>query len=189
MRLLCPWDFLGKKVEWVAVSSFRGYSWPRDRTCISCISWIAGRFFTCWAIGKALTLDSDPSYSSSLCTACVHSLVWLFATPWTIAHQDHLSMEFSRQGYWSGLPFAPPGELPDPARELVSPALADGFFTTVPPEKPLLVNHQKPKSTRDNKAMSILLILKLLYLSLIPWKSVIFKAYMVNFGQLKYSVY
>ena len=56
-------------------------------------------------------------------------------------------MEFSRQGYWSGLPFAPLGELPDPGRELVSPALADGFFTTVPPEKPLLVNHQKPKST------------------------------------------
>ena len=51
-------------------------------------------------------------------------------------------MEFSRQGYWIGFSFAPPGGLPDPGRELVSPALADGFFATVPAEKPLLVNHQ-----------------------------------------------
>ena len=91
-----------------------------------------------------------------------------FVTPWTESRQAPLSTGFPGQEYWSGLPFAPLGELPDPGRELVSPALADGFFTTVPPEKPLLVNHQKPKSTRDNKTMSILLILKLLYLSLIP---------------------
>ena len=35
-------------------------------------------------------------------------------TPWTVAHQAPLSMEFSRQEYWSGLPFPPPGDLPDP---------------------------------------------------------------------------
>ena len=53
-------------------------------------------------------------------------------TPWTIAHQAPLSMEFSRQEYWSGLPFPIPGDLPDPGIEptsLVSPALAGGFFT------------------------------------------------------------
>ena len=67
------------------------------------------------------------------------SRVQLFATPWTVAHEAPLSMEFSRQEYWSGLPFPSPGDLPDPGIEqvsLASPALAGGFFTTVPPRKP-----------------------------------------------------
>ena len=57
-------------------------------------------------------------------------------TPWTVASQASLTMEFSRQEYWSGLPFFPPGDFPDPGiktASLVSPALADGFFTTAPP--------------------------------------------------------
>ena len=65
------------------------------------------------------------------------SQVQLFETPWTVAHQLLLPMEFSRQAYWSGLPFPTPGDLPDPEMEptsLVSPALAGGFLTTVPPE-------------------------------------------------------
>ena len=70
---------------------------------------------------------------------CVPSHVRLFVTPWTIACQAPLSMEFSSQEYWSGLPFPPPGDLSDAGSEavsLVSPALAGGFFTTVPPGKP-----------------------------------------------------
>ena len=70
---------------------------------------------------------------------CMLSHVWLFTTPWTVACQAPLSMEFSRQEYWSGLPFPSPGDLPDPEIEpasLVSLALAGRFFTTVPPEKP-----------------------------------------------------
>ena len=58
--------------------------------------------------------------------------------PWTVAHQAPLSMEFSRQEYWSGLPIPIPGDLPDPGTEsasLASPALAGGFFTTEPLEK------------------------------------------------------
>ena len=51
------------------------------------------------------------------------SRVQLFATPWTVAHQAPLSMEFSRQEYWSGLPFPSPGDLPDPGIEPRSPAL------------------------------------------------------------------
>ena len=58
-----------------------------------------------------------------------------FATPWTVACQDSQSMEFSRQEYWSGLPFPSPGNLPDPAMEPMFPALADRFFTTEPPGK------------------------------------------------------
>ena len=61
------------------------------------------------------------------------SHVWLFATPWTVACQAPLSMGFSRQECWSGLPLPTPGDLPDaeikPA-SLMSPALTDGFFTT-----------------------------------------------------------
>ena len=62
-----------------------------------------------------------------------------FVTPWAMAHQALLSMEFYRQEYWSGLPFPSPGDLPDSGIEpvsLVSPALAGGFFTTEPPGKP-----------------------------------------------------
>ena len=70
--------------------------------------------------------------------ACVLSRVQRFGTLWTAAHQAPLSMEFSRQKYWSGLPFPTPWDLPDPGLEpgsLVSPALAGRFFTAAPPGK------------------------------------------------------
>ena len=51
------------------------------------------------------------------------SRVRLFATPWTVAHQAPSPMEFSRQEYWSGLPYPSPGNLPDPGIEPRSPAL------------------------------------------------------------------
>ena len=66
------------------------------------------------------------------------SCVRLFETPWTVAHQAPLSMKFSRQEYWSGLPFPSPGDLPDlgiKPTSLVSPELADKFFTIVLPGK------------------------------------------------------
>ena len=68
------------------------------------------------------------------------SHVWLFATLWTAAHQAPLSMGFSRQQYWSGLPYPPPGNLPNPGIEpesLVSLALAAGFFTSTHLGSPL----------------------------------------------------
>ena len=58
--------------------------------------------------------------------------VQLFATRWTADHQAPLSMELSRQEYWSGLPCPPPGDLPNQGMEpasLRSPALVDGFFS------------------------------------------------------------
>ena len=67
------------------------------------------------------------------------SRVWLFATPWTIAHQAPLSLGFSRQEYWSGLSCRPPGIFPTQGsnlRLLCLLALAGGFFTTEPPGKP-----------------------------------------------------
>ena len=56
-----------------------------------------------------------------------------------VARQAPLFMGFSRQEYWSGLPFPPPGDRPNPGIELaflISPAMASGFFTTEPPGKP-----------------------------------------------------
>ena len=63
--------------------------------------------------------------------------VQLFVIPWTIARQAPLSMGFSRQEYWSRLPFPPPRDLPNPRTESKSPALAGGFSTTKLPVKPL----------------------------------------------------
>ena len=64
------------------------------------------------------------------------SCVQLFATPWTAAHRAPLSLGFSRQEYWCGLPFLSPGDLPVPGIEPVSPAMVGRFFTTEPPGKP-----------------------------------------------------
>ena len=66
------------------------------------------------------------------CMLSRFSHVQLFATLWTIACQAPLSMEFSRQEYWSGLQCTPPGNLPDPGIEpksFIPAALAGGFFT------------------------------------------------------------
>ena len=68
----------------------------------------------------------------------------LFATSWTVAYQAPLSMEFSRQKYWSGLLFPSPGYLPDPGIEPMhhmSPALTGMFFTTSPPERSYIGVH------------------------------------------------
>ena len=84
-----------------------------------------------------LTLCAPSAWISLVC-ACVLSCVWLFATPWSITCQAFLSKEFSRQEYWSGLPFSTSGDLPDPGIEPVSlavPALAVRFVTTEPPGK------------------------------------------------------
>ena len=84
----------------------------------------------------------------------VLSCVQLFAILWTEDHQAPLSMGFSRQEYWSGLPFPPPGDLSDPGIEPTSPAspsVAGRFFTTEPPWK-------RNKFNKDFK-MTIIIIL------------------------------
>ena len=65
------------------------------------------------------------------------SPVLLFATPGMVTWQAPLSMGFSQQDYWSGLPCPPPEDLPDPGIEPSSPALAGGFFTAEPLGKPI----------------------------------------------------
>ena len=76
------------------------------------------------------------------------SVVSESVTPWTVAHQALLSVGFTRQEYWSGFPFSPPGDLLDPGIEpayLGAPALAGIFFTTEPVGKPL--ESRKDKKT------------------------------------------
>ena len=73
------------------------------------------------------------------------SRVQLFSMPWTVAHQAPLSVGFSRQEYWSGLPCLPPGDLPKQGIELTSltsPALAGGFFTTSPTWEDLKIPYE-----------------------------------------------
>ena len=112
--------------------SSRGSSQPRDRTRSPAFS--------------ALQVDSLPLshwrrlYDVIMMDTCHYacmlscfSCVWLFVTPWTIACRALLPVGFSRQEYWRGLPFPPPGDLPDPGIEpesLKSPALAGWFLTT-----------------------------------------------------------
>ena len=73
-----------------------------------------------------------------VCMLSCFSRVWLFVIPWTVARQAPLSMGFSGQEHWSGLPCPPPGDLPDPGvkpASLVSPALAGAAWEAhVPPQ-------------------------------------------------------
>ena len=73
----------------------------------------------------------SPKHIQCVCAKSLQSCPTV--TSWTVVRQVPLSIGFSRQEYWSGLPFPPPGDLPDPGVEpisLTSPARADGFFTT-----------------------------------------------------------
>ena len=71
--------------------------------------------------------------SVPVCASSVASIMSDFCDPWSVAHQDPLSMGFSRQEYWSGLPCPPPGDLPNPGMEPGSPAFL---------EDSLLLSHQ-----------------------------------------------
>ena len=117
-----------------------------------------------------LLLDTQQSFSVSgpLVVPCgqetggghglVAKLCLTLCNPWTVAHQPPLSMGFSRQEYWSGLPFPSPEDLPDPRIEPVSPVwqgiscITNGFFTAEPPGEALvgmgLINWLPEKLTR-----------------------------------------
>ena len=97
--------------------------------CILSLDWYLPANLPCtWS-------DSEHFRLWSLESESVHC-VWLFATPWTVVCQAPLSLEFSRQNYWSGLPFLSQRDVPNPGikpESSVSPALASGFSTTDPP--------------------------------------------------------
>ena len=95
----------------------------------------------------------------NLSTPCAQSLshVWLFVTLWTVACQAPLSIGFSQQEYWSGLPFPPPGNLPEPGIEPMSPVLTGRFFSTVPSGESLVTQ------------FSSVQLLSCIWLFAIPW--------------------
>ena len=98
------------------------------------------KFFQ-WHVFHEYLVYNKPHGSFIVCVcAQLVPCVWLFATPWTIAHQTLLSMVFSRQEYWSGLPFPTLGYLPNlgiKPMSSVSPTVSGRFSTTVPPGKPV----------------------------------------------------
>ena len=91
--------------------------------------------FTSHTLSFPASYDCFPTSLDLECAVCAQ-VGLLFGTPWTVAPQTPLSMEFSRQDYWNGLPFPPPGDLPDPGIKLLSPTLASRFFTAEPSGKP-----------------------------------------------------
>ena len=88
------------------------------------------RLWHCRRILYPLSHMESPNPYISVVVVLLLSCAWLFVTLWTLACQAPLSMGFFRQGYWNGLPCPPPGDLPDPGIEPVSPALAGKFFIT-----------------------------------------------------------
>ena len=155
-RLLCPWDFPDKNTgmgcHFLLQGIFPTGVKPASPT-------LAGRFFTTVPQGKPnkhdVTLKCNTwfwfvhhvqlndiivmtgIYKSWMLLLSRFSHVRFFATQWTIAHQTPLSMGFSRQEYWSGLPCPlPPGDLPDPGIKPTTPALQADSLPTEPPGKP-----------------------------------------------------
>ena len=90
-----------------------------------------------WVVGTKRQKAVCVVYALLLLFSC--AVVPGFATRWTVAHQDPLSMGFPRQEYWTGLPFPSSGNFLNPGIKAGSPALADGFlfFYCEPPGKPL----------------------------------------------------
>ena len=72
------------------------------------------------------------------------SHVRLFVATWTVAYQAPPSMDFSRQEYWSGLPFPSPGDLPDPGIKPGSPTLQADTLPSEPPGKPIRKERTRP---------------------------------------------
>ena len=80
--------------------------------------------------------------------------VRLFGTLWTVAHQAPLSMDFSRQEYWSGLLFLSPGDLPDPGIKPWSPALQADSLPSEPPEKLNVKITKNPRNLKPRRKES-----------------------------------
>ena len=100
-----------------------------------------GEMDTCICMPESLCCHLKLSQHCSLIgSVLVTQLCPAPCDPWTIAHQPPLFTEFSRQEYWSGLPFPSPGDLPDPGIEAGSPALQANSLPSEPPGKPPIQN-------------------------------------------------
>ena len=97
--------------------------------------------------------NGNPLQYSCICVLICFSPVWLFATLWSVAHQAPLSMRFSRQEYWSGLPFLSSGDLPDPGIKPRSPALWADSLPPEPPGKPYVYNIVSVSAIKQSEAV------------------------------------
>ena len=122
-------SFLGQRVALVSIGFFGGRKtgvlFFRTLLWHACI------------VPRVNKNQAGPTFNDNLVWVKSLSRVRLFATPWTVAYQASPSMGFSRQKYWSGLPFPSPGDLPDPGIEPGSPALEADALTSEPPGKPI----------------------------------------------------
>ena len=128
---LHSWSCWGQPRWNVCGHSQRGPLFTRPQTCTAQPSGFQLTSPRLWKLLQSCVM-SVAFYTEIVCMRTL-SGVWLFVTLWTVARQAPLSMGFPRQEYWSGMPFCPPGDLANPGIEpisVLSPALADGFFTT-----------------------------------------------------------
>ena len=113
---------------WIPLESTERY--PRTTRHIDRLYMVCLPFLSVASLHGFSMLSLQQNILTSYTMACMHahllSCIWLFVTPWTVAHQAPLSMGFSRQKYWSGLPFPHPVIEPT---SFMSPVLAGGFFT------------------------------------------------------------
>ena len=117
-------------LEWVAFPFSRGSSQPRDQTQVSCVT---GRFLTSWATREA---QVHVLYIFMCCPMLSCSVMSDSLQPHRLQLTSLLCpWGFSRQGYWSGLPCPPPGDLPNPGIEPRSPALQANSLPSEPPGK------------------------------------------------------
>ena len=118
--------------EWSRVPSLRPLPPPRDEhDPASCRRRVGVQKSMKQSHTRQLANSCASGHTQQVLSHFSH--IQLFATLWTVTHQDSPSMEFSRQEYWSGFPCPPPEDLPDPGIEppsLRSLALVGGFFTT-----------------------------------------------------------
>ena len=110
-----PWERSGNSLQYSCLEN--SMDWWRGSKELDTTDWPV---LSLSSRGSLVLLHFLPLISDSL---CCFSCVWLFATPWTVTHQAPLYMGFSRQEYWSELPFPSPGNLSDPGIEPRSPAL------------------------------------------------------------------
>ena len=103
--------------------------------------WQPGLQISCWVM--LVSWDGEEWLILSIQGRVIHSDVSDFATPWTVAHQFPLFMEFCRQEYWSELRCPSPGDLPNPGIELGSPALQADSLLSEPPGTPLSIQTDK----------------------------------------------
>ena len=136
--------FQARIMEWVAIFLSRGSSQPRDWTLISSLLHSQAGSLSLAPPGMTSGYLMFSNSKNSFCISSIesesvsHSVV---SDSMGFHELSLLSMEFSRQEYWNGLPFPSPGDLPEPGINPGSPALQANSLASEPPGKPLIMHY------------------------------------------------